>query len=93
MNLCSGRVTEIVLKLKCHPRIIFVSVNPPSVFNLSFATIGSRGMGSFLSFGWAATSIASGIAASSQSAFLMPGRSSNDVNLCITLVVDGGAHD
>ncbi len=62
-------------KLKCHPRIIFVSDNPPSAINLSFSTIGLQGMGLFLLFGWVATSIASGIAASSQSAFLVPGRS------------------
>ncbi len=74
LNFCSMRVTVSVLKLKCHPRIVFVSDNPPSAANLSFASIGLWGMGLFLLFGWAAISIASGIAVSSQSVFLVPGR-------------------
>jgi hypothetical protein len=44
-----------------------VSDKPPSAFNLSSATIFSRGIGSFTSFGRAATSIARGMAASNQS--------------------------
>ncbi len=75
MNLCLGRFAVSVLTLKCHPRIIFLSDNPPYAANLSFAIIGSQGIGSFLTFGRAATSIASGIAASSQSTFLVPGSS------------------
>jgi hypothetical protein len=96
MNLCSERFTVNVLKLKCHPRIIFVSDNPPSAANLSFAIIGSWGIGLFLSFGWAATSIASGIAASShlhslclvvQLLLLV------DVNVRVSSVADGDVHD
>jgi hypothetical protein len=95
MNLCSGRVTVSVLKMKCHPRIIFVSDNPPSADNLFFAINGLKGIGSFLSFCQASTSIASGIAAFSQSVFLVPGRSTvnPDVNICVSLVVDGDVHD
>jgi hypothetical protein len=63
MNLCLGRFTLSVLKLKCHPRIVFVSDNPLSAAYLSFATISLWGMGLFLSFGWAATLIVIGIAA------------------------------
>jgi hypothetical protein len=72
--LCSGRVTVGVLKLNSHPRIIFVSVNPPSAINFSSATISSRGMGSMTSHGRAATLIARAIAASSLLAFIVPGR-------------------
>ena len=63
MYLCSGRETVSVRKLKSHPKIVFVSDNPPSAFNLSSATIFSRGIGSFGLMGHAATSIARGIAA------------------------------
>jgi hypothetical protein len=63
-----------VLTLKCHPRIIFVSDDPPSAASLSFAIIGSQGMGSFLLFDQAATLIVSGFAASSSSMFLVSGR-------------------
>jgi hypothetical protein len=73
--LCSGRVTVSVLKLKSHPRIIFVSVNPPSAINFSNATIRFRGIGSLGSNGQAATSIVRAIAVSSLSAFIVPGRS------------------
>ncbi len=64
-----------VLKLKCHQRITFVSNNPPSALNYSLATISLQEIGSFLLFGWAATLIASGIAALSLLAFPVPGRS------------------
>ena len=64
-----------VRKLKSHPKIIFVSERPPSAANLSFATIVSRGIGSFTSSGRAATSIARGIAASNRDAFSVPGMS------------------
>ncbi len=74
MNLRLRRVTVSVLKFNCHPRVIFVSDNPSSAANLSFATIGTQWMGSFLSFGRAATLIASGIAASSQFRFCVPGK-------------------
>ncbi len=88
MNLCLGRVVVSVLKLKCHPRIIFVSDNPPSAANLFFAIIGLQGIGLFLSFGWASISIASGIAASnSQSVFLLPGRSTYILLCCWCNVV------
>ncbi len=63
------------LKLKCQPRITFVSANPPSAVNLSSATIFLRGIGSFASFRRAAILIARGIAASNWSMFLVPGRS------------------
>ncbi len=63
-----------VQKLKRHPRIIFVSANPPSAFNFSCATMGSRGIGSLTPFGQAATSIARGIAASSLLVLCVPGR-------------------
>ncbi len=65
MCLRSGRVKVSVLKLKYHPRIVFVSDNPPSAVNLSSAIIFLLGIGSFALFGWAATLIAKGIAASS----------------------------
>ena len=75
MYLCSGRDTVSVRKLKSHPRIVFVSDNPPSAFNLSSATIFLRGIGSFTSIGRATTSITRGMAASNRSAFLVPGKS------------------
>ena len=75
MYLCSGRDTVSVRKLKSHLRIVFVSDNPPSAFNLSSATIFSRGIGSLGSLGRAATSIARGIAAAILSMFFEPGMS------------------
>ncbi len=63
--LCSGKKTVSVRKLKSQPRITFVSANPHSAINLTSATIFSHGIGLLLSLGRAATSIASGIAASS----------------------------
>jgi hypothetical protein len=60
--------------LKSHPNITFNLANPPYAFNLSCATIGSRGVGSLTLFGWAATSIARGIAALSLLALSVPGR-------------------
>ncbi len=74
MCLCSGRVTVSVLKLKSHLRMVFVSDNPPSTVNLYSAIIFLQGIGSFALFGWAVTSIAKGIAASSQSVFMVLGR-------------------
>ncbi len=43
MNLCLGRVTVSVVKLKCHPRIFAVSDNPPSAFNLSLQPLACKG--------------------------------------------------
>ncbi len=51
-----------VLKLKCQPRITFVSVRLPSANDLFFASIVSGEIGSFASPGQAATSIARRIA-------------------------------
>ncbi len=62
-----------VRKLKSHPRIMFVSDNPPSAVNLSSATIFSRGIGSLGSLGRAATSIARGIGAAIRSILFEPG--------------------
>jgi hypothetical protein len=75
MCFCLGRVTVSVQNLKCHPRIIFVSANPPSAFNFSCTTMGSQGIGLLTSFGRAATLIARGIAALTLSALRVPGRS------------------
>ena len=82
MYLCSGRETVSVRKLKSHPRIVFVSDNPPSAFNLSSATIFSRGIGSLGSLGRAATSIARGIAAAILSMFFEPGMLTVSPQLC-----------
>jgi hypothetical protein len=75
MCLCLEGVTVRVLKLKWHPRITFVSDNPPSALNFSRATIALQGIGLFSLFGWAVTLIASGIAALGLLAFLVLGRS------------------
>ncbi len=73
MNLWSGRKTASVLKLNSHPKITFVSERPFSAISLSLAIIGLQGMGSFISLGCAAASIARGVAASMQVALSIPG--------------------
>ncbi len=95
MCLCSRRVMVSVLKLKFQPRIMFVSAQPPSTANLSFAIIGLWGMGLCLSLGHAANLIASGNAASSLMAFSVSRRSTFktggviDVHASISTMVDG----
>ena len=74
MYLCLMRDTVSVQKLKSHPRVIFVSDNPPLDFNLSSATIFLHGIGFFTSFGRAATSIARWMSASNQSVCFVPGK-------------------
>jgi hypothetical protein len=54
MNLLSGKDIASSLKLKCQPKIIFVSSAAASASNLFFAGMSWRGMGSFSMRGLAA---------------------------------------
>ncbi len=62
-----------VLKLNSQLRITLGSERPPSANNLTFAPIVLQGIDLFVLSGQAVTSIARGIAASKQDAFLVPG--------------------
>ncbi len=91
MCFCSGRLRVSVQKLKFHPRIIFVSANPPSAFNLSYNTIGSRGIGSLMLFGQAGCFKSVGIACPGE----IDGESSwvNDVDICIAAGINWDVDD